>query len=243
MLIRKDLLDNMLNIVSEYLNSQDEKEGKWITVKGTHIFVEDGQSEKDAISKKFAEKIKIKSIKEKLNLKNNILPNKLPEGFYVSGRKTENFESQNTTLMMFSQSYDVAEFYKGKKEGSTWIITANNKTNIKNANDENLQKTVIKDLLEDYEDGILDIEIDDLINFYDNAEEGINEIIEKGFNPDNIVDSAGFWDNPALAAWFQNRYENIDMLETNNGALVFNPDNILKQKYEYDKTDNEYKLT
>ena len=30
-----------------------EKKGKWITVKGTHIFVEDGQSVDDAVKKKF----------------------------------------------------------------------------------------------------------------------------------------------------------------------------------------------
>ena len=59
--VRKDLIDNMLALVGEYLNSQEH----WITVKphgddskGTHLLVKGGESNKEAIDRKFG-KLKI----------------------------------------------------------------------------------------------------------------------------------------------------------------------------------------
>ena len=48
MLIRRDLFNQLLSMAmnsAEYLN---EKEGKWITVKGNHIYVGKGQSVEEA---------------------------------------------------------------------------------------------------------------------------------------------------------------------------------------------------
>ena len=64
MLIRKDLLNNLLVLATEYLNSQDDH---WITVKphgsdskGSHVLVKDGETPKQAIDRQFGQKNKEK---------------------------------------------------------------------------------------------------------------------------------------------------------------------------------------
>ena len=77
MLVRKDLLEkliDMANVSVEFLNAKDD-EGKWITIKGNHIFIKKGQTEKEAFdaflskvenkdSKKVTDKTQTKEFKE-----------------------------------------------------------------------------------------------------------------------------------------------------------------------------------
>ena len=55
--------------------------------------------------------------------------------------------------------------------------------------------------------------------------------VAAGFNPSDIVDSAGCWDNPALTAWLWDRVlepMGVVAVLTDDGAVVFDEDLISK---------------
>ncbi len=112
---------------------------------------------------------------------------------------------------MFAEDRDsVCDCY-GENE---YLYDGSNSTNI-----EDLKDAIISTWKEDAEMGLLPIGYDDV-----SAED-----IYDCFNPDDIVASAGAWDDGDVLTWFWERVgERMDIsaIITNDGAIVFDRDLI-----------------
>lgn len=145
---------------------------------------------------------------------------------YYTGLKGNEFKpNKGSNVIQLSQKADVAEQYAGKN-GTQWEVSASDKTKVLDTrNSEELNK-LKSDLFDDYESGKLDLSFDELIeqNGKPKAKETISKLIDE-MNPDEIVTSAGAWDNPDIAAWIYDRY-GFDMVKTKNGAIVIDPSKV-----------------
>lgn len=147
----------------------------------------------------------------------------LKNGYYLHGRRDDNLDTGY--VIQLTLQPDVAEQYAGKN-GTTWAIKPKPDAKIFDANNKSNVNNVIEKLKDDYENGRLQSEIIDILE--QNGEDGVDEILSSladEMNPKDIVDSAGFWDNPELVEWFVNR-TNYSFVQTNNGAVVSNLDDV-----------------
>ncbi len=147
---------------------------------------------------------------------------------YVTGLKGKEFIfNKGSNIIQLSKNIEVAKQYMGKN-GSTWIVTPKPDTKILDATNESELNYIKNGLLSDYENGNLTLIMDELIEQNgkesDNINNTVNNIVSE-INPKNIVDSAGAFDNLDFNEWLWNKYE-YDMVKTNDGAIVLNPDAV-----------------
>lgn len=74
------------------------------------------------------------------------------------------------------------------------------------------------------ENGTLPAELDVISNEYD------GEAVAQDFDPPDIVDGAGAWDNPDITAWAFDAgiFEDVAGVKTRDGAVVWDPDVIIR---------------
>lgn len=90
-----------------------------------------------------------------------------------------------------------------------------------------LQEEIAEKLQEQYDNGMLPREIEEIMDFGVSAEQLAEE-----FNPDDIVMSAGAWDNGDLVQWFWDNIadpNDIYGIKTNDGAIVYDENMIERE--------------
>lgn len=86
---------------------------------------------------------------------------------------------------------------------------------------EDIADEVIQTLKTDYETGYLS---GDLEGWLDSADDWTSDIREL-LNPGDIIDSAGWWDNPDFTSWFSERFD-YNFILTSDGAVLFDLDEL-----------------
>ena len=123
---------------------------------------------------------------------------------------------------MFSEDYDQTEHYGHNH----WTITPdNNQKNVIAAFDSEFVEAARKF----YRDVIPEV-VDDVAKCYGiSIDEAIDRLIDD-MNPDNIVDSAGFWDSEDISPFWEYVMEpnGWDTVITYDGCITFDPAMIQK---------------
>jgi len=79
---------------------------------------------------------------------------------------------------------------------------------------------VARDILKDFVSGNLSCDLDNMIHEIQKSGK-FRDQIEDLLNPDNIVDSAGIWDDQGFVSWFSEKYE-ISGVALYDGGIKFN---------------------
>lgn len=132
----------------------------------------------------------------------------------------------NAGMLQLSKDPEIAKMYAGRS-GKSFRVSERKNTKLVDLSDHNEILKIAKDLENDYNSGKL----------YDLAQEMEHSIgkdalstedfqkIAKGFNPDEIVNSAENWDNSNLVDWFTRKYPH-EMIKTRNGGIVLDPSKV-----------------
>lgn len=140
-------------------------------------------------------------------------------------------------MMQLSADPEVAKQYAGKS-GSAWTVTPNEKTKILDMSNKETDKIAF-DMYKDYQKGNLDFadELENSVGKSDLSAEDFKKIA-KGFNPDEIVNSAEMWDNQNAVQWFVNKYD-YHYIKTKNGGIVLDPSKVDKSPLSGSKGINQ----
>ena len=174
--------------------------GKWVPVKKIKAFKGEESKKKDATY--FWKKRTI------------------PEGSYVHGGSSDIL---NVGHVLFgSKSWEIAEAYKHQHNGALWMFTINKGTKLFDVGLSSNLRSLRKKLWDDYHKGKLDMysDLSSYLDYVDTPEE-----LDDSLNPEDIVDSAGFWDVPSFVEWFYDTYEK-DAVVTDDGIVVINPEKM-----------------
>lgn len=143
----------------------------------------------------------------------------VPEGWYVHGRAgRQDLETGN--VIQVTRDWNVAEQYAGD-DGSEWMLRPNADAKILSSSDTSAVQDLVQKLRDDYENGALTPHLDSLIQ---SADEDWDRIAED-FNPPNLVDSAGWYDDRDMCGWIYDRM-GIDAISVEDGeaAVILNRD-------------------
>lgn len=82
-----------------------------------------------------------------------------------------------------------------------------------------IEDEILEALKEDYEEGKLS---PDLESWLESSGEEIDwdESVRDPLNPNDIIDTAGWWDNPDFTSWFNERFD-YNFITTYDGAVLF----------------------
>mgnify|MGYP001625696490 CR=1 FL=1 len=119
------------------LMSGKGEKGKWITVNGAHVFIEDGQSVEDAMNKHFERDINnkdwtgIKTIKQAKKLDSDIIEKKLASNIIFSYGKLNMTDDELTNMVdkltISKENYNaekVKQFIKRNRKNGGKIFTS-----------------------------------------------------------------------------------------------------------------------
>ncbi|ASV44048.1 hypothetical protein PBI_SCTP2_33 [Salicola phage SCTP-2] len=143
----------------------------------------------------------------------------VPEGYFVHGR--HDGEIKDKPILQVTKNWNVAEQY-----GVPFILRPNNQATIVNFDDNNLVEKVASKYVEDYMDYDSkihpgEINLDEQNSFEDNV-----EIIKQALTPDNIVDSAQFYDTRDIE-WLSDYFHNEPLVihwDNATSGVIIDPD-------------------
>jgi hypothetical protein len=142
----------------------------------------------------------------------------LPAGWYTTGRRTGALsESENQS----TRRVDVADHYSGTS-GTVVLWSPTVRSRIIDVRNPETTASVAADVLAAYNNGDLPYALDELIAT-ELHEYGAAETIDRlraSLNPNRIVESAEFFDDPAATEWFVSQYD-CDVVYTTDGAIAF----------------------
>lgn len=166
----------------------------------------------------------------------------LVNDLYVHGR-SGGMSLSKDGLVLVTTEMDIAKQYG--RDGSIHFFEITDKTkslNLSSENTKDMDMIVEKALLEKYIFGdyvfVYDEETGQEIDFgklsEDVVEEKIEALTRKAFSPTDIIDSAEGFDNPDFFQWFYETFgEQYDFVETPDGGVILNPENIKSAALEY----------
>jgi hypothetical protein len=118
---------------------------------------------------------------------------------------------RDDVVILWSHDIDVAKHYAGAS-GSIWMITDQSKFIDAKTVILLIKEQIMKD--DSYPSWITNCD-----EYANNPDEYLSPL-----NPDDIVDSAGWWDDTDFVAWFAETFgANVGGVITNNGAVTINP--------------------
>jgi|GEM_PF-6339572 len=220
---------------------EDDDIESWITINGTHIPIRKGQSKDEAIRDHFGkeppdhpENVKAwfdatKRIEESKQMisKDEALAyrekGEVPEGYYVHGRQGKQ-DLETGHVIQMTKDWEIAKQYAGAT-GSEWLIKEPSKKDIFDATNPDNTLRMANKAFSEYKDGTLHPEVENFVAAaIQNANGNIKEakqLFAKELNPENIVESAQFWDASSDASnWFYERTGKSFIKTANNGAIL-----------------------
>jgi mannose-6-phosphate isomerase-like protein (cupin superfamily) len=165
---------------------------------------------------------------DKKNVLKYLQERKVPKNWFISGRGEH--RAEDSGILQATNRWEIGEQYS--RGGYMIVFTPKSDSNVMNMMDVKVRKKIVEDLIQDFEEGNLDYDLDqDCKMWFENVkddEERENNIksLEDGFLPKNIVDSAENYDNPALYSWLYDKYR-LDMAYLGEDAAVgFEKENL-----------------
>lgn len=171
--------------------------------------------------------------KREQNIVQMSVDQKLPENVFVHGRSDRSSEEGLDTgfVKQGTKSFDVAESYGGE---SIWIFEVPENT----PSASNIADEVYERLKEDERKSG---EMDELLEAYEGLE-GIESFKEE-FDPENIVDTAGLWDNIDFMGWFYDNFPEYPAVHVGDeGIVVIDESEIDHYGIDRDKYDEGVEL-
>ena len=151
--------------------------------------------------------------------------NEVPDGWYVHGR-ADSKELDTGYPLQLTTDWDVADQYGGS-EGSKWLIRPNNNASTLDLSDQysdDMDK-IVSAAVEDYNKGKLNfsewVEGANGVDVGEASDENIEDAVRESFAPEDIVTSAGAYDNSDFVDWLMNRFD-VDFVKTPDGAVLLN---------------------
>jgi len=151
----------------------------------------------------------------------------LPNNVYVHGRQGRQ-DLKTGHIIMGSKSWDIAEYYAGKK-GSIWTVSPKPGANLFDVTNQNQLDAAKAKLQKAYDNGELQPSLDEII-----AENGIDAVV-KDMQPERLADNAGALDEgTGVIEWLDE--QGYDGIKTEDGIIALNRD-----QFDFNKTKPETK--
>lgn len=151
----------------------------------------------------------------------------LPDGWWVHGRSAgDNLDTGY--VVQATRDWDVARQYSGRREDGIWLLKPKKDAVVMDMTDPKVIDRIERDLVDDWENGKLSQEIEDILEFQKDAgAENPARTLAEEFAPDDIVNTAGAHDNPDAVEWLAEKYR-LGVAETAEGMIVYDVDAVHK---------------